>query len=93
MLAVGALAIALLQAGVSWLLYPVALISTAGVLVMLTMVNTMILLILARQDGLATHWKQTALPLLGGLTMALFELTTIGLIRYLLTGTMTWPAA
>jgi uncharacterized membrane protein len=93
MLAVGALVIGLLQAGVSWLLYPVALITTGGVLCMLTMVNTMILLILARQDGRATDRKQAVLPILGGLTMTLIELTAIGLIRYLMTGTMAWPAA
>jgi hypothetical protein len=91
MLAAGALAIVLLQAGVSWLLYPVALISTGGVLFMLTMVNTMILLILARQDGRATNWRQAALPLLGGFATTLLELTTIGAIRYFLTGTVTWP--
>jgi uncharacterized membrane protein len=93
MLAVGALVIVLLQAGVSWLLYPLALITTAGVLCMLTMVNTMILLILARQEGRATGWRQALLPLLGGLTITLVELTAIGLIRYILTGTMNWPAA
>jgi uncharacterized membrane protein len=92
MLAVGALAIALLQAGVSWLFYPVALISTGGVLCMLTMVNTMILLIVARQDGRATSRKQAVLPMLGGLTMTLIELTAIGVIRFFLTGTLTWPA-
>jgi uncharacterized membrane protein len=92
MLAAGALVIVLLQAGVSWLLYPVAAISTGGVLVMLTMVNTMILLILARQEGRATSWRQTVLPLLGGLTVTLLELTTIGLLRYFLTGTLAWSS-
>ena len=92
MLAAGALVIALLQAGASWLLYPVAFISTASVLVMLTMVNTMILLILARQEGNAARWQESVLPLLGGLAVTLLELTTIGLLRYLLTGTLTWPS-
>jgi uncharacterized membrane protein len=93
MLAAGALAIALLQAGVAWLLYPVALISTGGVLCMLTMVNTMIVLILARQEGRAVGWKQAVLPLLGGFAATLLELTSIGLLRYWMTGTMTWPTA
>jgi uncharacterized membrane protein len=93
MLAGGALVIALLQGGVPWLLYPAALISTGGVLCMLTMVNTMILLILVQQEGRATSWKQAALPLLGGFTITLLELTSIGLLRYLLTGSMAWPAA
>jgi uncharacterized membrane protein len=92
MLAAGALVIVGLQSGAAWLLYPVALITTASVLCMLTMVNTMILLILARQDGRATNWREIVLPLLGGLTMTLVELTAIGVLRYLLTGTMEWPA-
>ena len=90
-LAAGAGAIVLLQIGPAWLLYPMALISAGGVLCMLTLVNTMILLILARQDGQATTWKEAALPLLGGLATTLIELTAIGLVRYLLTGTLTWP--
>jgi uncharacterized membrane protein len=93
MLAAGALVIALLQAGPSWLLYPIAFVSAGGVLCMLTLVNTMILLILARQDGQATTWREATLPLLGGLVMTLLELTAIALIRYLLTGTMAWPLA
>jgi uncharacterized membrane protein len=92
MLAAGALVIALLQSGPAWLLYPMALISTGGVLCMLTLVNTMILLILARQEGQATTWKGAALPLLGGLVTTLVELTAIGLLRYLITGTMAWPS-
>jgi uncharacterized membrane protein len=93
MLAFGALVIALLQAGPAWMFYPMTLLSAGGVLGMLTLVNTMILLILARQDSQATHWKQAVLPLLGGLTVTLIELTTIGVARYLLTGTMGWPPA
>jgi uncharacterized membrane protein len=92
LLAAGALVIVGLQAGASFLLYPVALISTAGVLCMLTMVNAMILLILARQDGRATNWREAVLPLLGGLTMTIVELTAIGVLRYLLTGTLEWPS-
>jgi len=32
-------------------------------------------------------------PLLGGLTVTLLELTTMGTFRYLLTGTLGWPLA
>jgi uncharacterized membrane protein len=93
MLVVGAGLIGLLQIGPAWLLYPMALISTAGVLLMLTLVNTMILLIVAQRDGQATSWKQAWFPLLGGLTTTLIELTAVGAVRYLLTGSMSWPAA
>jgi uncharacterized membrane protein len=93
MIAAGAGIIALLQSGPSWMLYPMVVVSAGGVLVMLTMVNTMILLILAQQDGRATSLKEAALPLLGGLATTLIELTSVGVLRYLLTGTMTWPSA
>lgn len=86
MLAFGALMVTLLQFGPSWMFYPIALISTGSVLGMLTMVNTMILLILARQEAQATKWKEAVQPLLGGLATTLIELTAIGVLRYLLTG-------
>lgn len=81
----------IVQSEPDWLLYPVALISTAGILWMLSIVNTMILLILFRQDSLAEHWRDAIVPLAGGLTATLFELTLLGTVRYWLTGTMAWP--
>jgi uncharacterized membrane protein len=74
-----------------WLLYPVALISTAGVLWMLTIVNSMILLILFRRDSLAESWRDVVIPLLSGLIATLLELTIMGSLRYWVTGTMEWP--
>jgi uncharacterized membrane protein len=93
MLAVAGLAIALLESGPGWMFYPIAVLSTGSVLCMLTLVNTMILLILARQDSRTTRWREAALPLLSGLATTLVELTAIGLLRYLLTGSMGWPVA
>jgi uncharacterized membrane protein len=93
MLAVAAGAIWVLQSEPSWLLYPMALLSAGGVLWMLTLVNTMILLIVFRRDSQAETWRDTMLPLLGGLVAALLELTAIGMLRFALTGTMGWPLA
>jgi uncharacterized membrane protein len=81
------------QSEPAWLLYPVAMISTLGVLWMLTIVNTMILLIVFRQEGRAETWRDAVPALLGGLTVALIELTAMGVLRYALTGTMGWPLA
>ena len=92
MLAAGALVIVLCRSAPAWLLYPVALISAGGVLWMLTLVNTMILLILVRQDGQATTWKEAAAAPARRAATTLIELTAIGVVRYLLTGTMAWPA-
>lgn len=88
-----AAAIAVVQSQPSWLLYPMALISAGGVLWMLTLVNTMILLIVFRRENQVETWPETTTPLLGGLTATLLELTAVGVFRYLLTGTMSWPLA
>ncbi len=85
------LVILVVQSEPGWLLYPVAMITTAGILWMLSIVNAMILLILFQKDSQAKCWRDAILPLLGGLIATLFELTMMGLFRYLLTGTMEWP--
>ena len=89
--AAAAALVALVQAEPAWLLYPVGLITTAGVLWMLTAVNTMILLIVFRQDGQAGTWQQVTPAFLGGLVAATIELAVMGTARYLLTGTLSWP--
>jgi uncharacterized membrane protein len=84
-------AVALVQSEPGWLLYPVAIVSAGGVLWMLTLVNTMIILILFRRDSQAETWRDAASSLLLGLVAALIELTAMGVLRYLVTGTMGWP--
>jgi len=69
------------------ILYPVALISTAGVLILLTMVYTMVILIITRKEALATSWGDLILPAIGGLTLAILQIGLIDLGRYLLMGT------
>ncbi len=91
MLAVNGLVVAITLTGADWLLYPLSLISVGGVLWMLTLVNTMILLILFQQDSRAETRRQAVLPLLGGLVISLLELTAMGVFRYALTGTLSWP--
>jgi uncharacterized membrane protein len=88
-----AMAVAAVQTEPSWLLYPVSVLSAGGVLWMLSMVNTMILLILLRQENQAETWREAVPPLLGGLAAALLELTTIGALRYALTGNLSWRLA
>jgi uncharacterized membrane protein len=92
-LSMTAVAVAAVQFEPSWLLYPMALISAGGVLWMLTLVNTMILLIAFRQESQVETWPEAAPPLLGGLAATLLELTAMGVLRYALTGTTSWPLA
>jgi uncharacterized membrane protein len=71
------------------LLYVLAVMSVAGLLFIVTALNTVILLVLFRRDGRATTWQQTLLPLLLGFIIALVELSIISTLRFNLTGTMT----
>jgi hypothetical protein len=71
------------------LLYVLALTSAAGLLFIVTALNTVILLILFKQDGRATTWPQTLVPLMLGFLITVSVLSTISLIRFTLTGTMT----
>ena len=90
MLAINAGAVWVLQSEPAWLFVPMALLSAVGVLWMLSLVNTMILLIVLRQENQAATWRETLIPLLCGLVATLVELTAMGVLRYALTGARSW---
>jgi hypothetical protein len=69
------------------LLYPLALLSAAGVLVELTLVYAMIAMMVFRWENLAYRAGQLILPLTGGLGLALLQVAFLDYFRYLLTGT------
>jgi uncharacterized membrane protein len=80
-----------LEAGVGALLYPFAIISTGGVLALLSMVNTMIVLILLRREAAADNWRQ-AFPLLSmGIALSVLELSVMIAARLILTRTVGLP--
>jgi uncharacterized membrane protein len=68
-------------------LYPLALISAAGVIVLLTMVYTIILLMAVRKECQYTNFKELVFPLTIGFGMALMQIALLDFIRYWLTGT------
>jgi uncharacterized membrane protein len=69
-------------------LYPVAILSAMGVLLLLTMVYAVLWVAFTRQDNSFTAFRQIWLPVLGGLTVALLQITVIDLFR--LWFTHTW---
>ncbi|MGA9533040.1 MAG: DUF2085 domain-containing protein [Anaerolineales bacterium] len=69
------------------ILYPLALISAAGVLVLLTAVYTTMTLLVLRRENRAERWGELALPLMIGLTLAVAQVGAIDFVRYLATGT------
>jgi uncharacterized membrane protein len=81
--------VALSLTGSPIFLYPLALVSSAGVLVMLTLVNTVMLLILARRENTATTGRDLVLPLLAGLALSVILVGVVDVLRFALTGTMT----
>lgn len=70
------------------LLYPLALISSGGVLLLLTMIYTMLGLMLFKQENRFTHWKQLAFPTFLGFGFAILQIFLIDLLRY--SFTQTW---
>lgn len=73
------------------LLYPLALLSTLGVLLMLSIVGTMIVLILTRQEGAAHTWYDLILPGIMGLAIAILIIEAMGAIRAILMGLIGLP--
>jgi hypothetical protein len=69
------------------ILYPLALLSSAGVLVLLTMVYSMVLIMLFRIENYYTRFREMVLPLLGGFFFALLQVAFLDLVRFLLTRT------
>ena len=70
-----------------WLLYPLSLLSSASVFVLLTMVYSMILVMLFKKENAFDHLKQLLMHLSGGYIFALLQIGAIDLLRYLWTGT------
>lgn len=69
------------------LLYPLALISTGGVLLLLGMVYTLVWLMIFKQENRFSSLVQLTVPLTGGATLALLQIALLDLGRFMLTGT------
>lgn len=69
------------------LLYPLALLSAAGVLILLTMIYTLLWIIVLRRENQYNHWREYSTFLITGFGFALLQIMLIDLGRFLLTGT------
>jgi uncharacterized membrane protein len=69
------------------LLYLFALVSAAGVLVLLTVVYSLFWLIVLRKENSYQWLSQMALPLVGGFGVGLLQIALFDLARFALTGT------
>ena len=66
----------------SFLLYPLAIISAFGVLLMLTLVNSMLVAIIMGQEATALNWRDAALPLVLGLALSMIEIGILDFVRF-----------
>ncbi|HDQ71730.1 MAG TPA: DUF2085 domain-containing protein [Chloroflexi bacterium] len=71
-----------------FLLYPLAILGALGVLTLLTIVNSMLLLMITRRDNLAATWPDAILPLLIGFVFSLIQIGLIDYVRYRFAGMM-----
>ncbi len=70
-----------------FILWPLAVISTLGVLVMLTMIYAAAWTMVFRQENTYASLRAAWLPLLAGLTLALLQIYALDALRLWLTGT------
>lgn len=67
-----------------FLLYPIAILSTLGALLLLSIVGTVLVLILTRREGTARTWSELLWPGTMGLAIAILMIEAMGGIRGLL---------
>ncbi len=88
LLPVLALLVLVISAEIDALLYPLAILSTLGVVVLLVLINSMIATVLLGREGYARTWRQALVPLTVGTAMAILLITAMVLFRGYLT--VTW---
>jgi uncharacterized membrane protein len=69
------------------LLYPLALVSAAGVVVVLTSVYMVMALLVLGRENKALSWSEIRFPALVGLALAVVQIGAIDFVRFALTGT------
>ena len=71
-----------------FILYPLALLSAAGVVVLMAMLNAILFLLLTGSANKATHWRHVILPMAVGLTVTFAIILLIDVMRFAFT--QTW---
>ncbi len=82
-----ALMITLVLNGNSFILYPLSLLSAAGVLALLTMAYSLLMIPLLGRTNKANRWRDLIEPLTAGFILAMIQIALIDFLRFQLTGT------
>lgn len=67
--------------------YPLAVLSAAQIVVLLTAVYTMVLVMVTGRENRFSGWREAAVYLAGGFTIAMLQIAAIDAGRFLFTGT------
>jgi hypothetical protein len=76
----------LILTGSQYILLPAALVSTVGVLVLLSMVYTILLLRLVHKENQFTHLSQISRYMVVGFLVTMMQIALFDLIRFIITG-------
>ncbi len=77
--------------GWGFLLWPVSIITSASVPVLIALINMVFLLSLFRKEGSALTWRDALNPFAAGMFCAIIELGILSLMRYAVLGTAVLP--
>ena len=78
---------ALILTGNPTILLPIALLSTVDVGLALTLIYTLLVITITKQEGLARRWSDLTLHLAAGATLAFLQIALFDAARFALTGT------
>ncbi|CAG0940961.1 hypothetical protein ANRL1_00327 [Anaerolineae bacterium] len=73
------------------LLYPLSIISSASVLILVALINVVFVISLFRKEYTAITWHDALNPFAAGIALAIVELGFLSLVRYLLLGNTPLP--
>jgi uncharacterized membrane protein len=86
-----ALLIFVIQAEIDVLLYPLAILSSLGVLILLVLINSMIGTVILGREGYAGTWLQALPSLIVGTGLAILQIVVMALVRAYLTARLGLP--
>jgi uncharacterized membrane protein len=76
----------LILTGSSFVLYPAALISSAGVIILLSFAYTIVILRIFKKENTFIRFSQAGLPLFAGFVLTMLQIGLFDLVRFFLTG-------
>ncbi len=86
-IATGLLADGLILTGSTYILYPAALISAVGVIVLLTLAYTIAILRIFKKENTYSRLWHISLPLAAGFIVAMSQIAVLDFFRFIVTGT------